>query len=105
MPRNDHPSNWPNSRANLKLDYSDRLILAYAQCQLTQERRNGFFTNDDVLDAAEAWTTTDLVAHYEAAIKACEDIDADFDGVANPLDYGFLVDDLSASIWPEEYER
>jgi len=89
MPRNDHPSNWPANRASLALDYHDRLLLAYAQCQLTQVRRDGFFSNDDVLDAAEAWTTTDMAAWADDATDSS--------------DYVNLVEELNAAIWPDEY--
>jgi hypothetical protein len=40
------------------LPLRDRLCAAHSQLVLVYERRNGFLSDDDVLDTAELWTTT-----------------------------------------------
>jgi hypothetical protein len=48
------------------LPFHDRVILAYEECRLVFERRDGFLSDDSVLDVAEAWTTDDLHHGFES---------------------------------------
>ena len=41
---------------------NDRFLLALTNLEMRFERRNGFLSDDDVLDAATAWTLTDFDA-------------------------------------------
>lgn len=41
----------------MTLDFADRLLLAFEAARLQYERREGFLSDDDLLDLADAWTT------------------------------------------------
>lgn len=46
------------------LDLNDRILLAHTALGITWEQRDGFLSDDDVLDVCALWTTTDLDARY-----------------------------------------
>lgn len=41
------------------LSFDERLELAHSSLVLTYERRDNFLSDDDVLDAADEWTTSE----------------------------------------------
>lgn len=68
------------------LDFADRLLLALEGARLQYERRDGFISDDDLLDLADEWTT-DTNETYLPEYRA---------------DYSALVDALFESLTAEE---
>ena len=57
----------------LRLDFETRLTLALDEVRLTFERRANYLSDDDLLDAADNWTTDAPYGDEDIAIR--EDYD------------------------------
>jgi hypothetical protein len=64
------------------MDFADRLLLALEEVNLTFERRDSYLSDDDLLDAADNWTTDGNVTWFPE----------------NRDDYSALVDALFAAV-------
>jgi hypothetical protein len=74
-----------------RAEFEDRVLLAVESLRLRQERRDGFLSDDDVLDTADDWTT-------------CERDDEGCFVEDNPTDYIDLREELFAACSQEGSE-
>lgn len=75
------------------LDFNDRFNFAIAYLQNRWDERDGFLSDSDVLDAAEAWTTDDL-----SWLGSLDVMPSDEWVEAHTADYGRLKEALFAHL-------
>jgi hypothetical protein len=79
----------PTYTGGTPMEFTDRLSLAQAKCQMVFQERDGFISDDDLLDIAQEFTISDLVWAEDESEDDRDARLADRDGLIDAL-YAYL---------------